>query len=170
MQFYFIFLRLPLTHEQCPCHDEVEGCGELDVLAVALDEMYGMAERLDHRGIVGEGFAERLLIGTAEERGAEGLGSLHEAIGIATDRLATLGEEMTDGLYHRDDGHHGSVGGSLLIAATDDLVRHEGAHTVVHGHQSIGLIDQSQAIPYGMKARGATIGYTVGHTEAILAT
>ena len=129
-----------------------------------------MPQSLNYRGVIGKGILVRLIVGFLQERGTEGLRCLHQTISITVHRFATLGKQVTHCFHNRNHRYNSTISLGILIATIDDLVRHEGAHTVVHGHQSIGLIDQSQAIPYGMKARGATIGYAVGHTEAILAT
>ena len=157
-----------LPHQQGACHREVKGGGELYIFAVTLHEVYGMAESLDDGGIIGEGLAERLLVGTAQERSAEGLRCLHLSIGITAYRLAPFGEQMAHRLHHWDHGHHSTMQGGLIVATADDLVRHEGTHTIVHGNKRLGIIDKRQAILHGVEAGSTAIGNMVRHTEVVL--
>ena len=100
-----------------------------------------MAQGLYHGSIVGEGVAVGLLIGAAEKRGAEGLRGLHQAVGIAAHRFAALGEQVSHGFYDGDDGHDGAIQLGIMVAAADDLGRHEGAHAIVHGDEGLGGFD-----------------------------
>ena len=66
--------------QEAGCYGQVEGCGDLDVFAVAGDEGDGVSEAFDDGGIIGEEVGVGLLVGLAEKGGGEDLGGLDEAI------------------------------------------------------------------------------------------
>ena len=137
--------------------------------------MHRLAQRLDHGGIVGEGIAVGLLVGSPEERGTEGLWRLHQAVGIARDGDAFGMDcgfrlhQLSHGLYYGDHGHCGTMRCSSFIAGADDLVCHEGPYAIVHGHQGIGRIGQREAILHGVETGSTAIGDAVRHAETVVA-
>ncbi len=145
--------------------DEVVGGGNLDVLAVALDEGDGVAVALHYRGVVGEGVAVRLSVGGFQQLYVEGLRCLYEAVLVAG--LGALAE-VSEGLYHRDDGHHGSGGACRGVAAAYHLHRGEGSHAVVDAHHAVGIVGyQGQTVLHGVETGLTAVGQQIVNLEMV---
>ena len=123
-------------------HFQVVGRRDLYVLPVAVDHRHLLAKSLHNRRVVGETLAERQGEGAAQEGETEGLWGLHNAVVGAQHVVTLLGvnavligmahiAQRVDDRQHRDGG---TALGSSREATAYRLYRHQGAHTVVNGH------------------------------------
>ena len=71
-------------------YDEVEWCGDLDVLPIAVNKCDSLSVCLHYRGIVGERIAVGLAIGSFEQLYVEALGSLYQAVFVTRNGVGEL--------------------------------------------------------------------------------
>lgn len=131
------------------CDLQVEGCRDLDVLLVAVDELDAYAEALYHGGVIGERLPLRLVECLLGERDVEDLGRLYGAIEVAVYGESPLRPWV--GVAQRvGDGHHGHRRVFLarhLETVGDDLLRDERPHPVVEPDNPFFVVgDERQTI------------------------
>ena len=152
--------------DECLGYQEVVGRGNLDVLAIALDEGDVEAESFDHAGVVGETVVVGLVVGSLQQLDVEALGRLHQT--VVSTRLGTLAD-VAEGLYDGDDGDDGFLRAGCLVAIPDDIGAGEGAHAVVDADNTLGIVgDEGQSVLYAMEARLAAVGQLILHAEIVL--
>ena len=159
-------------YQQAFAHFEVEGCGYLDVLFVALNRCYLCAQGLNHRSVVGKFRAIRLLVGSFEQSQVECLRCLHQSVGIAVHSLAgAIGHHLAQRFYH---GRYGDYGFGLSGNAETTLnnsCRHHGTYTIVHCHHALGIVgNERQAIAHRFETRRSTIGKQVRQVKIVRTT
>ena len=117
------------------CDSQVEGCGDLDVFAVAGDKGDGMSEAFHNGSIVGEEVGVRLLISLAKQRGRKDLRGLDKSVVGTGNSDALAVHEVANGLHHLNHRHDGFGTRSFFVSGTNGVERHERSHPVVHANQ-----------------------------------
>ena len=120
-----------------------------------------MAVRLHDGGIVGEGVAVGLAVGSIEQLDVEHLGSLYETV-VAAHHIF-LGRDMAQGLNDGHDGNDGLGSTGSLVATTDDVYRDKRSHAVVNAHHALDIVgDEGEAILNGVETCLATVCKKIG--------
>ena len=154
-----------VSGKDCFGNTDVEGGGNLNVLAVALDHAYLLSVGFHHRGIVGEGFLIRLPVGSLQQLDVEGLGCLHQSV-VRPVLVAFL--NMVKCLYHGYHGDDGFCRAGRLIATADDINRHERPYSVVYTDHTLGIIRyQCQPVLYAMETGLPAISQLIALVEMV---
>ena len=102
----------------------------------------------------------------------ESLWCLHQSVFVAWHRsrcsIVTYVTQCLNNIRYR---HCRTLSACRLEAAANHLNAWEGAHTIVDGHHSFGIVGHvSQSVSYGVEARFAAIGNLIVFAEAVILT
>ena len=127
-----------------------------------------MSEGFNDGSIVGEEIGKFLFVCLTQQRCLEHLGSLHQFVFTAGNRLAACWREVTDGfkhIYHRNGCTRTMC---LVVATLDDFDRDEGTNTIVHSHQFHIGMHFGKSVLHRMETGCSAIGYGEDGSKGIL--
>ena len=137
---------------------DVVGCGDLDVLAIALDKGNLVAVTLHDGSIVGKAVVVGLTIGGLQQLNVEGLWGLHQTIVATRNGHRTFSFQVAHGFYDGNNGNNGFRRAGCLETTTDNLDAGEGTHTIMHTYHPLCIIrNQRKAVLHGVESRLSTI-------------